>query len=440
MARPEEDRGKRGLPGSHHGRARASSGLARPSRHFGTSGRNRSEESASEGRPRRDSTSAGQLKRRTRGSSSGGSRGGAGGSTVSSKTTRRAAPIDRGVGARPQPGSRANASSPSRARTSRGEEPWSQAKRPQRRAGSPPMVRRSPARTKDPQRAPRNWGSVARRGAGNLSRSIEPESRERLKPGQRRAPIASTTRPGARFRVSGSGFEAARPASATRERETRTKRARTPRSSVVPKNVRSEIATVVAPREVPRIASRLESAARAYEEDRYSDAQTILRQLARLAPGLPTVRELLGLTLYRRGEWRGALRELRKFTDMTGSVEQLPVIADCERALGHYERVAELWTEIRQAGVPSDVLVEGRLVTAGSLADQGRLKDAIRLLEAVASRKVRSPRPQDLRQWYMLADLYERSGDVPRAREMFKRVVAADPEVADAAQRLSGLG
>ena len=181
-------------------------------------------------------------------------------------------------------------------------------------------------------------------------------------------------------------------------------------------------------------------AARAYEEDRYSDALAMLRQLARLAPDVATVRELLGLTLYRRGDWRGALRELRRFTEITGSAEQLPVIADCERALGHHHEVADLWTEIRQAGASSDVLVEGRLVAAGSLADQGHIRDAIRLLEPVASRRVRSPRPKDLRQWYVLADLYERSGDIPRAREMFRHVVATDPEVADAADRLSLLG
>ena len=41
--------------------------------------------------------------------------------------------------------------------------------------------------------------------------------------------------------------------------------------------------------------------------------------------------------------------------------------------------------------------------------------------------------------WSLLADLYERSGDIPRARELFERVVAADPELSDAAERLAGL-
>ena len=56
-----------------------------------------------------------------------------------------------------------------------------------------------------------------------------------------------------------------------------------------------------------------------------------------------------------------------------------------------------------------------------------------------AARNVRGPHERHVRQWYMLADLYERAGDVPRARELFGRVVAADPELSDAAERLAGL-
>jgi len=39
-----------------------------------------------------------------------------------------------------------------------------------------------------------------------------------------------------------------------------------------------------------------------------------------------------------------------------------------------------------------------------------------------------------------LGDLYERAGDTPRARELFGRIVAAEPDFADAAERLAGLG
>jgi tetratricopeptide (TPR) repeat protein len=186
------------------------------------------------------------------------------------------------------------------------------------------------------------------------------------------------------------------------------------------------------------LEARLADAARAYERDRYYDALSILRELARSAPGVAAVRELYGLTLYRLDNWKGALRELRTFSELTGSVDQYPVAADCERALGHHDRVAEIWSDLRQAGASSDVVSEGRLVMAGSLADRGRIDEAIALVRP-AARHVHRPQERHVRQWYLLADLYERSGDIPRARELFGRVVAADPELSDAAERLAAL-
>ncbi|MGH9150025.1 MAG: tetratricopeptide repeat protein, partial [Acidimicrobiales bacterium] len=51
-------------------------------------------------------------------------------------------------------------------------------------------------------------------------------------------------------------------------------------------------------------------------------------------------------------------------------------------------------------------------------------------------------RPADhhLRAWYALADLYERAGDVPKARELFRRVATCDSSFFDAAERVAALG
>ncbi len=211
------------------------------------------------------------------------------------------------------------------------------------------------------------------------------------------------------------------------------------RPHLVPDLVRRELVASGSQKLAAHLTTRLADAARAYERDRYYDALAILREISRTSPDVAAVRELYGLTLYRLDNWKGARRELRAFGDLTGSVDQYPVLADCERALEHHERVAEIWSQLCQAGASSDVLAEGRLVMAGSLADRGRVEEAIALLGPAASRQVRRPRERHVRQWYLLADLYERSGDVPRARELFRRVVAADPELSDAAERLTGL-
>jgi hypothetical protein len=59
-------------------------------------------------------------------------------------------------------------------------------------------------------------------------------------------------------------------------------------------------------------------------------------------------------------------------------------------------------------------------------------------VERIAAVEVTGPR--HIRQWYLLADLYERAGDVPRARELFERVLRVDREAYDVADRLVGLG
>jgi tetratricopeptide (TPR) repeat protein len=189
-----------------------------------------------------------------------------------------------------------------------------------------------------------------------------------------------------------------------------------------------------------RLEARIADAARAYGRDRYQEALTNLRELAKTVPHVSAVRELLGLTYYRLGRWKDALRELEAFVEITSSIEQLPVIMDCNRALGRHKQVVESWAELRHAGAGSDVLTEGRIVMAGSLVDQNKIQEAIAIIEPAASRPVRKPLSRHLRQWFVLADLYERSGDIPRAREFFRKVAKADPEMPNVIERLSNLG
>ena len=53
---------------------------------------------------------------------------------------------------------------------------------------------------------------------------------------------------------------------------------------------------------------------------------------------------------------------------------------------------------------------------------------------------LRNPAERHLRQWYVLADLYERAGDIPWAREYFECGRRADPTAYDVSDRLHGLG
>lgn len=183
---------------------------------------------------------------------------------------------------------------------------------------------------------------------------------------------------------------------------------------------------------------QLAEAAKAYEADRYADARRLLKPLLAVDDPSPAVRELHGLTLYRMGKWADAIAELKAFASMTGSYDQHPVLADCHRALKRWRAVEELWEEIRQASPGPDVVAEGRIVAAGAMADRGDISGALKLLERAPS-NVKRPALHHLRLWYAQADLYERAGEIPRARELFRAILRHDPGFVDTAERLAAL-
>ncbi|HLX88489.1 MAG TPA: hypothetical protein VKR22_08575 [Acidimicrobiales bacterium] len=298
---------------------------------------------------------------------------------------------------------------------------------------------------------PRQWGSVARKGARVLGEDPT-AARRGTEPIRNRPPVRHTEevwvfegavgaaedeRPGPRARrgappgpVAAAGSSATRPVRPP------------PEVPALPAEVTAELTAAVGRQQGAKLAERMAAAMRAYERDRYQDAWRISRLVAERAPESAAARELHGLVSYRLGRWREAIRHLEATRALSGDdPSQLPVLMDCHRALGHHRRVEGLWSELREASPDADVLTEGRLVYASDMADRGDLGSAVALLQtAGASRRLRHPAERHIRQWYVLADLFERAGDLPRARELFARVAEADPELADAPARLAALG
>ncbi|MFN0092812.1 MAG: tetratricopeptide repeat protein [Acidimicrobiales bacterium] len=198
------------------------------------------------------------------------------------------------------------------------------------------------------------------------------------------------------------------------------------------------MAREVGPERSMRLAAKLKEAAKAFEREQYLDARRVLRPLVERAPGAAAVRELAGLVAYRLGRWREAIVELEAFRQLSGSTEQNPVLADCYRAVREWDTADELWEELRAASPSAELVTEGRIVAAGGLADRGRLEEAVALLEQGLPRP-KAPRPHHLRRFYALADLYERVGDMARARQLFERTAAVDPDFADVTSRLDAL-
>jgi thioredoxin-like negative regulator of GroEL len=210
-------------------------------------------------------------------------------------------------------------------------------------------------------------------------------------------------------------------------------------SATGPAPVDEELRRAVPPGRLTRVAGRLREAGDAFSRGRFEEARRILRPIAEQAPRVASVRELYGLSLYRLGRWAQAAKELEAYRSLTDSVEQNPVLADSYRALGRYAEAEELWDELRAASPRAGLLAEGRIVAAGAFADQGRLDEAIGVLAPAVTRPTRKPQLHHLRMAYALADLYERAGDLPRARELFGRIAASDADFVDVDARLRAL-
>jgi hypothetical protein len=204
-------------------------------------------------------------------------------------------------------------------------------------------------------------------------------------------------------------------------------------------SVHAELVRAVGPGRVEKYEQRLKDASRAFEAERFTDAARILKRLSEDAPGAAAVRELYGLTLYRMERWRQAAKELEAFRLLGGSTEQHPVLADCYRALGRHGEVAALWDELKLASPSAELVTEGRIVMAGSLIDQRKVAEAVKLLEQGFSIPKR-PKEHHLRRAYALADGYERAGEVVRARDLFGRIRSFDPWFADVQRRERALG
>ena len=162
----------------------------------------------------------------------------------------------------------------------------------------------------------------------------------------------------------------------------------------------------------------------------------------RRAGRLPIVREAAAETAYAAGEYAVALREFRAIRRMSGGDELIPVIADCERALGRPRDALQVLAELDPKTRDIWLRIECLLVEAGTRADLGQKPEALRLLQAAISRKVGPPFGQ-ARLRYAYANLLEEEGDLDGAREWFSSAAALDQgtelDTADRIARLDGV-
>lgn len=172
----------------------------------------------------------------------------------------------------------------------------------------------------------------------------------------------------------------------------------------------------------------------------YAHAEAARRRAARL----PIVREGAAETAYAAGKYDVALGEYRALRRMTGAAEYLPVMADCERALGRPQQALRLLRE--SVGQPMDpaAAIEAKIVEAGARHDLGQTAEAARLLRAtVAGLGARQPeqmRPPLARLHYALADILLALDQTEDAHVEFIRSAGYDDDgETDAQERIDEL-
>ncbi|HUY42627.1 MAG TPA: hypothetical protein VMU98_02555 [Acidimicrobiales bacterium] len=270
----------------------------------------------------------------------------------------------------------------------------------------------------------KGWGSVARKGAVHLeSTGAEMDQGER----RSRAP-----EPMGDWELVSAPVAAPRPKAA---------KSRAPYA--LPGDVAAEVRRVFLGTAYMREKTvfTLTKAAEAYDRHRYEEALRLGRSVADAVPGVASVRELTGLAAYRAERWAMSKVHLRAHFTITGDPEHLPLVMDAERAVRHYRAVEKIFAELQESEPTAEVLAEGRIVMAEAWADQRLFEPAIELLtKAGATKLLRNPGYRHLRLWYALGDVYDRAGDLVGARELFARVVLAEPDAYDAKERLVELG
>lgn len=207
----------------------------------------------------------------------------------------------------------------------------------------------------------------------------------------------------------------------------------------LPRGVRAELRGI--PKDLAdRVGERILAAGLLIDEDPETALAHVL-VARRLAARLSIVREAVAETAYAAGDWSTALSEYRTLRRMRGGLEYLPVIADCERAVGRPREALALLDDPEAARLDADAAIELRIVAAGARQDLGQPAEAERVLRRTIGDQALDGRASSgtrARLRYAYAMFLQARGD-QLADQWFAAAATVDRDgVTDARARLEG--
>ncbi len=211
-----------------------------------------------------------------------------------------------------------------------------------------------------------------------------------------------------------------------------------------------EIDVSILPRDVlrdlevlnPGVRARAErwlAAARMSLEEDPAQALEYAQEAGRIGGRSSVVREAVGVAAYQSGEFATARKELQAARRIGGRDDLLPLLADCERALGNPRKAVDLANSPEGKSLRGESQAELLLVAAGARLDLEQTSAAVALLRGPCSQTPQSA-PWAARLFYGYADALLANGQVDDARDWFLRAASADVDgLTDASERIDDL-
>lgn len=207
--------------------------------------------------------------------------------------------------------------------------------------------------------------------------------------------------------------------------------------SMLDRQVRAELRSLSKPN-AEVVAGHLIAAGLALDTDP-KKALAHARAARGRASRLAVVREAVGVAAYHAQEWNEALTELRTARRISGDPRNLPIMADCERAVGRPAQAARMLSDPDVGRLDPETRAELFIVVSGARRDTGQLDAALAVLARGGLDRER-PRPGAIRLWYAYADVLAELGRTEDAASWFAAAAGLDAEGdTDAAERAADL-
>lgn len=266
------------------------------------------------------------------------------------------------------------------------------------------------------------------------------------KPREPRKGAPRSARPARPARSSDGPRSSARPARAGAPRTERPARPERPSGPPLPPDADPRLLPSEVRRELrslpdataDRVAGHLVAAGQLLEEDPAA-AYEHAKAAKAIAQRVGAVREAVGITAYQAGDYAAALTELKAARRITGLPDHLPLVADCERALGRPDRALAVAADPDRTRLDRAAQVELAIVASGARRDMGQPDAAVLALQG---KELDSDAVEEwtVRLWYAYADALLAAGRRDDAETWFTATAAIDEDgETDADERLAEL-